>query len=151
MNRLKHWQVFLLFFLPIFIALHLDTEIYKTLLMSVALLVIVIYYLMIGEFLDDPKVKGHLLFRFNCVFLTVSFLTISNHLLESVTDNVIIGFVILTYTLIALIQVIDHVAVLIRQREGKDVNDYKQKAEFTLLFFWPIGIWFLQPRINRME
>jgi hypothetical protein len=67
------------------------------------------------------------------------------------SEEMLIGAsVFMLYGLGAFLQIIDHVAILIRTNEQKELDSYKQRAEFLLLFFWPVGIWFLQPRINKI-
>lgn len=152
MERLKHWQLFLIFFAPLFISLHVEEAFYREILKSISLSFIVIYFLTIGEYLQGiKKVTGHMFFRFNCcylVFLIVLIHSVANLMPE---EFVAIGLALMIYALLAIIQVIDHVALLIRINENKEVDNYKQKFEFMLLFFWPIGVWVLQPRINRIS
>ena len=152
MERLKHWQLFLIFFAPLFIGLHVDEILYQELLQSISLSFIVIYLLAIGEYLHERKeLTGHMFFKFNCCFLVVLFVSapVVGDLLPE--NLVTIGIALVIYALLAIIQVIDHVALLIRMNENKEVDNYKQKFEFMLLFFWPIGIWILQPRINEIS
>lgn len=151
MERLKHWHLFLIFVLPLFLALHLDDAFYRRILGSVSLIFILIYFLTIGEYLYCIKeMKGHRCFRINCFYLVVLTVLFGN------VSNVVPGefwsimLLLVLYALIALIHVIEHVALLIRAVEKKPVDAFNQKAEFLLLFFWPLGVWFLQPRINRL-
>ena len=148
MNRLRHWQLFLIFFLPLFIGLHLENEFYKGIVNSLSFAFIIIYYFSIGEFLKDFALLMHQnFFRFNCIYLLL-FAMLSNA--GDLIENAIIMGAVSFYALIALLQVVDHLALLLRITEKKAVNDYKQKSEFLLFFIWPIGIWFVQPRINNI-
>ena len=151
MERLKHWQLFLMFLAPLFVGLHVDNIFYKEILQSLSLVFIVIYLLGIGEYLHGiRKVKGQTFFRINCIYL-VALIILIGHVDDLLPEKfMILGIVLLIYALVAIIQVIEHVALLIRTNENKPVDNYKQKAEFMLLFFWPIGIWILQPRINKI-
>ncbi len=66
-------------------------------------------------------------------------------------DNLIIWIIVLVYFLIAFLQTVDHLALLLRTAENKETDNYKQRNEFILFFIWPIGVWTLQPRINKIE
>jgi ABC-type uncharacterized transport system permease subunit len=64
--------------------------------------------------------------------------------------NGIIVMVLSIYFGFSCIYVADELAVGIRKAEGKEVSNFKQATEFLLFFVWPIGIWFLQPRVNKL-
>lgn len=64
-------------------------------------------------------------------------------------DELMIGLAI--YFGFSYIYVVDELAVGLRKAEGKEVSNFKQAPEFLLFFLWPIGIWILQPRINKLE
>jgi hypothetical protein len=150
MNRLSHWQLFLIFFLPLFIGLHLDNEFYKGIANSLSFAFIISYYFSIGEFLMDFTVlKGKIFFRFNCLYLLL-FGMLSNAV-NLIGESAILTGVISFYAMIAFFQGVDHLALLLRIRERKEVDNYKQKNEFLLFLMWPIGVWFIQPRINNIR
>jgi hypothetical protein len=152
MERFKHWQLFLIFFAPLFIALHLEDQFYKGILQSISLSFVVIYLLSIGEYLHGIKeISGHNFFRLNCFYLVIVIILIGIVGDFVSADYLVVGLVSVAYALLATIQVIDHVAILIRANENKELDNHKQKVEFMLLFFWPVGIWFLQPRINKIS
>jgi hypothetical protein len=91
--------------------------------------------LFIGEFLQGMRGTGsHPLFRINCLYLVIIIILVSVADFAS-EDVAIVASAFIVYALIALIQVIDHVAILLRINEIKDVDDYKQRGEFLLLFF----------------
>ena len=151
MEKLKHWQLFLIFFVPFFVALHIDDVFYDGILQSLSLGFIICYFLAIGEFLHRiKKSKAQTFFRINCFYL-IFFIFLFGHIGKLVSEEfMLIGVAGLIYAHIAIVQVLGHVALLVRQNESKPVDNYQHKAECMLLFFWPIGIWFLQPRINRI-
>jgi len=152
MARLKHWHLFLIFFAPLFTALHVEDQFYKQTLQSISLSFIMIYFLSIGEYLQGIRgISGHNFFRVNCFYLvmfTVLIAIVGDFASE---EFLIVGLVSVAYALLAIVQVIDHVAILIRTNERKELDNFKQRAEFMLLFFWPVGIWILQPRINKIS
>jgi hypothetical protein len=143
--------LFLIFFAPLFVGLHVENQIYKDILHSISLSFIVIYLLTIGEYLQGIiEVHGHGFFRIKCGYL-MSFMILIGTASDFASEEfLVMGLVVTAYALLAIVQVIDHVAILIRVNEKKELDNYKQKGEFMLLFFWPIGIWFLQPRINKI-
>ena len=152
MERFKHWHLFLIFFGPLFIGFHVENQFYQGILHSISLSFIVIYLLTIGEYLQGIKeISGHTFFRINCSYLVIFIILTGNASDFASEQFFIVGLVSVAYALISIIQVIDHVAILIRANENKKLDSYRQKTEFMLLFFWPVGIWFLQPRINKIS
>jgi hypothetical protein len=151
MERLKHWHLFLIFFAPLFISLYMENQIYRGIFHSISLSFIVIYLLTIGEYLQAIKAMGgHAFFRVNCSYLIIFIMLIGYANDLAPKDFLIVGLGSVSYALLATVQVINHVAILIRANESKELDNYKQKAEYMLLFLWPVGIWFLQPRINNI-
>ena len=151
MEKFKHWQLFLVFFAPLFFPLHVENEFYMKILASISLSFVVIYLLAIGEYLQGLRgIKGHAFFRINCSYLVIIIILVNTAADSASEEVLIVASVFMLYALVAFVQVIDHVAILIRTNEQKAVDIYKQKPEFLLLFFWPVGIWFLQPRINKI-
>jgi hypothetical protein len=83
---------------------------------------IIIYYFSIGEFLMDFTVlKGQIFFRFNCVYLLL-FAMLSSAV-SLIGENAILIGVISFYAMIAFLQVVDHLALLLRIRERKEVDN----------------------------
>ena len=115
---------------------------------------VMFYYLTTGEFLKDlgtQKLKGQNFFRFNCAYMLTMTIVINAGGTEIFGDNLIIWIIVMVYFLIAFLQTVDHLALLLRTAENKETDNYKQRTEFLLFFIWPIGIWTLQPRINKIE
>lgn len=151
MERLKHWQLFGLVSLPIFISWHLTDQLYKDLSSVISLLIVILHFFAVGSFLENLRNQTHShFFRFNIIYLIVYLLFAGTASLNIVELDSYIFLIFPMYCLLALIQVMDHIAILLRLCEGKDASDYKQVKEFGQLFFWPVGIWFFQPRINRL-
>ncbi|TGE20258.1 hypothetical protein E5K00_19805 [Hymenobacter aquaticus] len=62
------------------------------------------------------------------------------------------GFLPMMYVLFAAVHAhwfVAAILVAIEQRETPTVSQYL--GTFVLLFFWPIGIWFIQPRLNLIQ
>ena len=154
MNKLKHWQIFGIALIPFFISLYVDNQYYNGLTKSLSVVFVMFYYLTIGEFLKDTgteKIKGHNFFRFNCTYMLTMIIIINVGGTEIFNDNLAIVVIVMAYFLIAFLQTVDHLALLLRTAEKKETDNYKQRNEFLLFFIWPIGVWTLQPRINKIE
>jgi len=153
MNKLQHWQLFGIVLVPFFISLYIDNEYYNGLIKSLSVVFVEFYYLTIGEFLNDigtKKIKRHNFFRINCSYMLILTIVINAGGIEIFGDNLAIMITVMAYFLIAFLQAVDHLAILLRTAEKKETDNYKQQLEFILFFLWPIGIWTLQPRINRL-
>lgn len=153
MNKLQNWQLFVIAFVPFFISMHIDNEYYNGLIKSLSLVFVIFYYLSIGEFLKDKgtkKIKGHTFFRVNCSYMVIMTILINAGGVEIFGDNLALMITVMIYFLLAFLQTVDHLAILLRTAENKETDNYKQRHEFVLFFIWPIGIWTLQPRINRL-
>lgn len=149
MNKLKNWQLFLISIFPVFVSRLFDDEFTKDLIEAGFFLVVITYFLLIGDFLNNINSrKNHWFFLFNCSFIIILyFLSSFNFNIEK--EALITGLGI--YFLFAYVFVTDELAVKLRKAEGKDVSNYKQASDFLLFFIWPVGIWILQPRINKLE
>lgn len=89
-----------------------------------------------------------MVFFLNCLFMIIFyFLVVINLVPEN--EGFLIGAA--AYFMFAYIYVADELAVGLRKAEGKEVSIFKQAPEFILFFVWPIGIWILQPRINKLK
>lgn len=153
MSRLQHWQITLILFCPIFIGLHFEDHFYKDLMNKLPVAFVFVFLFSVGDALYEVRpIKRQNFFRFNCFYLTImTLLTINNFsgLLNQRGVYVAIGLMI--YYFFAYIQVTEHCALLLRQAEGKVITDYEHQYDFMLFFMFPIGIWFLEPRINAIQ
>ena len=121
-----------------FVSRWFDDEITKDLVEAGFFLVVITYFLLIGDFLNNINSrKNHWFFMFNCFFMIILyFLSGFNFNIEK--EALVIGLG--TYFLFAYIFVTDELAVRLRKAEGKNVSNYKQAPDFLLFFIWPIGI-----------
>lgn len=63
--------------------------------------------------------------------------------------SITVGFIL--YGLASLIIVCSYTAKTLKLNETKDEVDINDYFNYILGFlFWPIGIWFIQPRVNRL-
>jgi hypothetical protein len=154
MNKLKHWQLFGIALIPFLMSLYVDNQYYNGLTKSLSVVFVMFYYLTIGEFLKDAmteKIRGHNFFRFNCAYMVTMTTIINVGGTEIFNDYLPIVIIVLVYFLIAFLQTVDHLALLLRTAERKETDNYKQRNEFLLFIIWPVGVWTLQPRINKIE
>lgn len=112
-------------------------------------LVVISYFLLIGDFLNQlNRGRSNWFFIINCFFMIIFyFLTALN--MGSLNEGLLIGLSI--YYMFSYIYVADELAIGLRKAEGKEVSNFKQGPDFLLFFLWPVGIWILQPRINKLE
>jgi hypothetical protein len=60
------------------------------------------------------------------------------------------GYVIIALFTISIINSFPvRLLKIIETDDSTDINDYF--ADIFLLIFWPIGIWFIQPRLNKLD
>jgi hypothetical protein len=69
--------------------------------------------------------------------------------LDTVNSNTVF-FGVFAYVISSLLFICGFTAKTLKRLETKnhiDINDYF--SDIFLILFWPIGIWFIQPRVNR--
>ena len=149
MNSLKNWQIFLIIVFPLLVSGLFDDEFIKDLIKGGFFIVLVAYYLLIGDFLNQLNSgRSKWFFTFNCFFMII-FYFLSALKIGLGNEVLVIGLAI--YFGFSYIYVADELAIGLRKAEGKEVSNFKQAPDFLLFFLWPIGIWILQPRINKLE
>ncbi|MEA5429123.1 hypothetical protein [Arcicella lustrica] len=112
------------------------------------------WYSAIGGFLQRKHiVNGVKLFTFNSIFSFLFMMLISIALLtkkELIQNNILIILGLSCYFLFSFFQILTYCAKLL-------AIDSKNSSHFTdyvgyvfLLWLFPIGIWFIQPRMNKL-
>jgi len=166
--RMKAWQLFLLIFAVPFILIVLisimmimagQSSLYDYIISLVSLLVtlaIMGWFWTAGTRLNNMignEVKRpETLFRGFVIFLLLYGIVESIFSIQANTDDSlsflsffsiagIIGFIYLTYY-------VARALTLAEQKPAEDFTDFT--GAFFLILFYPIGIWFIQPRINRL-
>ena len=148
MNRLQNWHIFSIILLLLVASRLFEDKFLADLLIAGIFIFVTSYFLLIGETLNQlTKGKTNWYFVFNCIFMLM-FYTLS--ILQFTVENGPLAIGIGVYFTFSYIYVADELAITLRKAEGKDVSNFKQRTEFLLFFIWPVGIWFLQPRINRL-
>lgn len=109
------------------------------------------WYFSIGTILNVGAEKEVKQFRYNCVFL-LSFiivllilLTLLKSLLE---DYVLIVVIAVFYYIYVFFKVIFYCSRCLSKHIDKTVNSPSIIGYVFLLWFFPIGIWIIQPKIN---
>lgn len=152
---MKHWQVFLLF-----ICCYLESHFFTSNSLTAGCL----FILTIAVFIGWYALLGNILYQYlprrilynvswfliDAFLLIVSFgviLIFFNGNLQIDGLAAIPGF----YLFFAIGHLFWFPAVVLVAVESKKQPDFSQYAGTMLqLFFWPVGIWFIQPRPNRI-
>lgn len=149
MNSLKNWQVFLMIIFPLLVSGLFGDEFIKDIIKGGFFIVVAAYFLLIGDFLNQMNTgKNNWFFLINCFFMIIFYFYFILKI-GLINEGLMIGLAI--YFAFSYIYVADELAVGLRKAEGKEVSNFKQAPDFLLFFLWPIGIWILQPRINKLE
>ena len=158
--KIKHWQLFLIFFLPMYFA--------KS---SMALLIItefelVLYSLWIystvkyGQLrLSDLGIKKNnfTFLKVNCLLLPIIWLTIRLYTSQTGISLNSIPFRVLLitwdlYFFVAFFHMTYFAAkTIIAADKERDVNFKEFLSTMIGYIFFPIGIWFIQPKINKLN
>jgi hypothetical protein len=153
----KHWQIFILLIIGLIVGnFSVENEPTITaLLTTVGIFIYAIYPLAVGHFLQDylpKKVElNHNLFLIN-VFIWIAVYSIIMILSDGqgMTFNGLIALPFF-YVFYAFLHSIVFPAKTLKSIElGKKASFGEYLGDFFLIVFLPIGIWFLQPRINRI-
>ncbi|WP_299702123.1 hypothetical protein [uncultured Pontibacter sp.] len=156
--ELKHWQVFLTITIASFFS-EINPESFpfiNAILSLTAVLAILLWPLSLGyemNHLLPSKIKlSPTLFILNG-FLVVALLSVSTVLGEelSYSGN---GFkaIPVYYGLFAILHLFAFPAKMLKSLElGRKAQFGDYAGDFFLMFFWPIGIWVIQPRVNKIK
>ncbi len=154
--KAKHWQIFLIIIIGFFIS-NFTVEDNTTLTLILKISGVIIYFLypfLIGLFLYDyipEKIKLNHIF-----FLINSYIWIGVYIFAMITSDgestTLTGFAALPgfYIVFAFLHFLSFPVKLLKSIEiNREARFSEYKGYLLLILFFPIGIWFLQPRINR--
>lgn len=153
---MKHWQVFLLFTLLYLVSKYpFGNQLVTGILFLVVLVGYIGWYALLGNTLYKYLPRGTTYnlgwFLFDTFLLIIGFGAILILLDGNLQINglaAIPGF----YVFFAIGHLFWLPAVALVASEIKKQPEFSQYAGTMLqLFFWPIGIWFIQPRLNRLQ
>ncbi len=156
--RMKHWQIFLLLLLASFISnfTWVGYELLSTILNLIGVLLYMIWYFAVGlelsEHLPRKVELPRTLFIVNGFVLTLSIVILIMIFDGSFESNGLLGFIWITYMMYAMFQFFFYPGKALRSVELKEeakIGEYL--GYFFLMIFWPIGIWWIQPKLNKIE
>lgn len=155
--KAKHWQIFIILIIGIFIS-NFTIENNNTITLILKIIGITLYFLypfIIGLFLYD-YVPNAIRLNHN-FFLVNSFIWITTYLVVMVlSDGKGMTFnglaaIPMFYVAFAFLHYLSFPAKTLKSIEiDKEAKLGDYIGDFFLIVFLPIGIWFLQPRINRI-
>jgi hypothetical protein len=166
--RAKHWQIFLLFFGMMLLA---QIAMFNSMLsakphdpgkdllpfFSVTLLFMLCFngwFWIMGSFLNAlvrPQLRPRLgLFRFALIYpiLYLPIFMISFPQQPTTLAFIFPLHLLATFCMFYLLNFVSRNLVL--AETGRNVTFYDYAGPFFLLWFFPIGVWIVQPRINRL-
>jgi len=155
--KAKHWQIFIILIISLVIAnFTIEENVTATLVLKIiGIILYFIYPFLIGLFLSDylPNTVGlnHEFFIVNSLIWITSYLTIM--ILsegEGMTFNGL-AVIPMLYVIFAFLYYLSFPVKALKSIElNKEAKLGDYISDFFLIVFLPIGIWFLQPRINRI-
>jgi len=154
--RLKHWQIFLIWITLLILLMRSLDEIYIYLFFELSMLSIFSWVLLIGKFYNSKNRNIKIVnYRENFWFIVLTILLIPHaYLLSNRFDSndILIFFAIPgTFEIWAMFKIINYSAKAYRQFEmKKEIRFWNYFWDFLLLAYFIIGIWFIQPKINKL-
>lgn len=155
--KLKHWQIFLLLCLALLITKFTwaGFELLNAILNLIGVLLYMIWYFAIGLELSEnlPK-KVELpktMFIINGFVVITSFVILIMFFGGSFESNGLLGFIWVVYLMYAVFQFFFYPAKALKSIElNKEAGFGDYILDVIFMLFWPIGIWWVQPRLNKI-
>lgn len=155
--RLKHWQVFLILLIGSLTSNFTweNQETFNLVLNSLGLIIYFFWYFAVGLELTEhvpPRVElSRTLFIVNAFVLIISMLIIVAVFTGHFSSNGLLGFLWIAYLMYAMFQFMFYPSKALRTVEQGKEATFGQYFKYVLLtIFWPIGIWWIQPKLNRI-
>ena len=153
----KHWQIFFLLIVGLIIgSLKIENDTTLTSILTiVGIIIYAIYPMAVGHLLQEyipKKVElNHNLFLINVfLWITVYSIVIIISDGEGMTFDGLMAFPIF-YVFFAIIHSFAFPARTLKTIElGRKAGFGEYVGDFFLILFLPLGIWFLQPRVNKI-
>ncbi|NVN96024.1 MAG: hypothetical protein HXX18_12150 [Bacteroidetes bacterium] len=146
--KIKHWQLFLILFLPCYFV---NSKITMDLITIFLLIVFSLWVYSIGvlgqlknkELGFEKKVSTY--FKINCFLLPLTWLIVQ------LSQFKITIFISSIYFWVALFYIIYFVSITIVTYSNKKNAKFKESI-LTMIGFliFPVGVWFIQPKVNRI-
>lgn len=160
--RAKHWQIFLLLFAPHLASWYVQDATVDAFLNLLSIFILTIWLILQVNELSSlrPSQAGY---NINW-FLMNAFLVLSAWAYSVIMEDPsfyisttswhaegVRGWVFL-YVAFAYLHMHWFPASLLYTTEHGQRPDFSQTVKwFLLYFFWPIGVWFIQPRLNKLQ
>ena len=155
---MKHWQIFLLLFFATFITnfTWVGYELLNTILNLAGVLLYMIWYFAIGLELSEQLPKKvelpKTMFIINGFVLIISIVILIMFFGGSFESNGLLGFIWVAYLMYAMFQFFFYPGKALKTIElNKEAEIGEYIGYFFLMIFWPIGIWWIQPKLNKVE
>jgi len=156
--KLKHWQVFLILLIGSVTSNFTweNHELFNLALNSFGLVTYFFWYFAVGLELTEllpPRVElPKTLFIINAFVLITSMLIIVAVFNGQFSSNGLLGFLWIIYLMFAMFQFMFYPSKALRSVElGTEATLGQYFGYFLLTIFWPIGIWWIQPKMNKIE
>ncbi len=155
--RLKHWQVFLILMVG-FIFSNLTWTNHDLFNLSINLVGSILFFLWhvaigleLTEHLPPKEDPLTTLFIINTFVIIISMIVIIVFFDGYYSSNGLLGFLWVAYLIFALIQFFIYLSKALYTLEKENAASFEQYVGYFLLFaFWPIGIWWIQPKLNKI-
>jgi hypothetical protein len=155
--KLKHCQVFLILSVASITSNFewVGNDFFNLAINTFGLIVYFLWYFAVGLELTEhlpPRIElGGTMFIINAFVLTVSILILIIVFDSEFSRNGFFGFVWVVYLMYAVVQFMFFPARALKSVEQQaDVGFDQYFGYFLLMLFWPIGIWWMQPKLNRI-
>jgi len=155
--KLKHWQVFLILLLAsiTFNFEWVGNDFFNRAINTVGLIIYFLWYFAVGleltEHLQHRIEFGRSMFIINAFVLTLSMLILVTVFDGEYSNNGFLPFVWGVYLMYAIVQFTSFPARALKSVEQQDEVRFDQYfGYYLLILFWPFGIWWIQPKLNRI-
>ncbi|MEO9853193.1 MAG: hypothetical protein ABJH72_04390 [Reichenbachiella sp.] len=156
--KLRHWQVFLILLLASLTSNFTweNHDLFNLALNTFGLILYFFWYFVVGLELTEhlpPRVElSRTLFIVNAFVLVFSIIIIVIAFDGHFSSNGFVGFLWVAYMMYAMFQFMFYPSKALRTIELKSEATIGQYfSYFLLIIFWPIGIWWIQPKLNEIE
>ena len=155
--KLKHWQVFLILSLASLTSNFewVGNDFFNLAINTFGVIIYFLWYFAVGLELKEhlpPGIElGRTMFIINAFVLPLSMLLLIVVFNGEFSSNGFFGFVWVIYLMYAIVQFIFFPARALKSVEQQAEMGFDQYfGYFLLMLFWPVGIWWIQPKLNRI-
>jgi hypothetical protein len=165
--RLKAWKLFLILFASIFASIIVETiklnigglnsaqlaALFNIIGLIIFFLWLMLLGLQINKIKEIPYHFSNLLLVLATISATSTYIEMNLQVLLKEYDFIpfYIGFILMPFTIWGLIYIFSRIPKSLNSIENKRiVKSSEYLKDSLLLFIFPIGVWFIQPRINKI-